>query len=346
MQIGSYAIGEGNPCFVIAEAGVNHNGDIALAKRLLDAAVEAGANAVKFQSFHAESIASSEAPKAAYQVATTGASETQREMLQRLELTHAAHEELSRHASERGIIFCSTPFDIASVDLLEALDVPFFKVASGELTHVPLLRRIARTGRPVVVSTGMSELQEVESALGTLRAAGARDIALLHCLSEYPAPSAEANLRAMATMRERFGTPVGYSDHTLGVEVAVASVALGASILEKHLTLDRSMPGPDHRASLEPREFSELVRQVRSVESALGDGVKRPGKSEMANRAIARRGVFAAVAIPKGTVLTADMLACKRPDDGIPASQFDSVVGRRVRLDLRAGEKLSWEQLD
>jgi N,N'-diacetyllegionaminate synthase len=346
MQIGSYAIGEGNPCFVIAEAGVNHNGDIALAKRLLDAAVEAGANAVKFQSFHAESIASSEAPKAAYQVATTGASETQREMLQRLELTHAAHEELSRHASERGIIFCSTPFDIASVDLLEALDVPFFKVASGELTHVPLLRRIARTGRPVVVSTGMSELQEVESALGTLRAAGARDIALLHCLSEYPAPSAEANLRAMATMRERFGTPVGYSDHTLGVEVAVASVALGASILEKHLTLDRSMPGPDHRASLEPGEFSELVRQVRSVESALGDGVKRPGKSEMANRAIARRGVFAAVAIPKGTVLTADMLACKRPDDGIPASQFDSVVGRRVRLDLRAGEKLSWEQLD
>jgi N,N'-diacetyllegionaminate synthase len=346
MRIGSHAIGEGNPCFVIAEAGVNHNGDVALAKRLLDAAAEAGANAVKFQTFHAESIASSEAPKAAYQVATTGASETQREMLQRLELTNAAHEELSRHASERGIIFCSTPFDIASVDLLEALDVPFFKVASGELTHVPLLRRIARTGRPVVVSTGMSELQEVESALRTLRAAGARDVALLHCLSEYPAPSAEANLRAMATMRERFGTPVGYSDHTLGVEVAVASVALGASILEKHLTLDRSMPGPDHRASLEPGEFSELVRQVRSVESALGDGVKRPGKSEMANRAIARRGVFAAVAIPKGTVLTADMLGCKRPDDGIPASQFDSVVGRRVRLDLRAGEKLSWEQLD
>ena len=346
MNIGGHAIGEGSPCFVIAEAGVNHNGDVALAKLLLDAAADAGANAVKFQSFHAESIASSEAPKAAYQVATTGSSETQREMLQRLELTRAAHEELSRHASERGIIFCSTPFDVASVDLLESLDVPFFKVASGELTHVPLLRRIARTGRPVVVSTGMSEIGEVESALRTLRSAGARDIALLHCLSEYPAPSAEANLRAMATMRERFGTPVGYSDHTLGLEVAVASVALGASILEKHLTLDRSMPGPDHRASLEPDEFAELVRQVRSVESALGDGVKRPGKSEMANRAVARRGVFAAVAIPKGTVLTAEMLACKRPDDGIPASEFDAVVGRRARRDLGAGQKLSWEQLD
>jgi N,N'-diacetyllegionaminate synthase len=346
MHIGRHAIGEGNPCFVIAEAGVNHNGDVALAKRLLDVAADAGANAVKFQSFHAENIASNEAPKAAYQIASTGSKETQREMLERLELTRAGHEELTRHASARGIIFCSTPFDLASVDLLEELRVPFFKVASGELTHVPLLRRIARSGKPLVVSTGMSELQEVESALGTLRDAGARHIALLHCLSEYPAPSAEANLRAMATMRERFGTPVGYSDHTVGIEVAVAAVALGASILEKHLTLDRSMPGPDHLASLEPDEFFELVREVRSVESALGDGIKRPGKSEMANRVIARRSVFTAVAVANGTVLTPEMLTCKRPDDGIPASQFDAVVGRRARRDLGPGQKLSWEQLD
>lgn len=346
MRIGRYAIGEGNPCFVIAEAGVNHNGDVALAKRLIEVAVDAGANAVKFQSFRAGDIATSEAPKAAYQIASTGSNETQREMLERLELTRAEQEELSRHARDRGIIFCSTPFDLASVDLLDELDVPFFKVASGELTHIPLLRRIAHTGKPVVVSTGMSELEEVESAVGTLRAAGAGDIALLHCVSEYPASSAEANLRAMATMRERFGTPVGFSDHTVGLEVAVAAVALGASILEKHLTLDRSMPGPDHRASIEPDEFHRLVREIRSVESALGDGVKRPGKSEIANRAIVRRGVFAAVAIPKGTVLTSEMLTCKRPDDGIPASQFDAVVGRRARRDLDAGQKLSWEQLD
>jgi N,N'-diacetyllegionaminate synthase len=346
VRIGRHAIGEGNPCFVIAEAGVNHNGDVALAKRLIDVAVDAGANAVKFQSFRAGDIVSIEAPKAAYQIASTGSNETQREMLERLELTRAGHEELRRHALDRGIIFCSTPFDLASVDLLEELGVPFFKVASGELTHVPLLRRIAQTGKPVVVSTGMSELEEVESALGTLRAAGARDIALLHCVSEYPANSADANLRAMTTMRERFGTPVGYSDHTVGLEVAVAAVALGASILEKHLTLDRSMPGPDHRASIEPDEFHELVREVRSVESALGDGIKRPGKSEMANRAIIRRGVFAAVPIPKGTVLTSAMLSCKRPDDGIPASQFDAVVGRRARRDLDAGQKLFWEQLD
>jgi N-acetylneuraminate synthase/N,N'-diacetyllegionaminate synthase len=192
----------------------------------------------------------------------------------------------------------------------------------------------------------MSELKEVEAALGLLRAAGARDIALLQCVSEYPAPSDDANLRAMATMRERFGTPVGYSDHTLGLEVAVAAVALGASILEKHLTLDRAMPGPDHRASLEPGEFRELVREIRSVESALGDGVKRPGRSESANRAVTRRGVFAAVDIAKGTVLTSEMLTCKRPDDGIPASEFDAVVGRRARRDLGAGQKLSWDLLD
>jgi N,N'-diacetyllegionaminate synthase len=346
MRIGDRAIGDGARCFLIAEAGVNHNGDIRLARSLIDAAADAGADAVKFQSFHAESVASADAPKAAYQIARTGPEGSQLEMLARLELSADGHAELFAYARERSLIFCSTPFDIASVDLLERLDVPFFKIASGEITHVPLLRRVARTGRPLVMSTGMADLEEVGSALATLRAAGAGDVALLHCVSEYPAPTAEANLRAMASMRAQFGVPVGYSDHTLGLEVAVAAVALGAAILEKHLTLDRAMPGPDHRASLEPAEFRELVREVRGVEAALGDGVKGPGRSEIANRAITRRGVFASVDIRKGTVLTPAMLACRRPADGIPASQFDSVVGRRARRDLTAGAKLSWDQLD
>jgi N,N'-diacetyllegionaminate synthase len=346
MQIGSRFVGDGAPCFVIGEAGVNHNGEIDLARRLVDAAVNAGADAVKFQSFRADSLAASDAPKAAYQLASTGSETSQWDMLHELELSEADHEEISAYAKQRGIIFCSTPFDLESVDLLERLGVPLFKVSSGDLTHLPLLRRLGRTDKPTILSTGMADLDEVGAAIGTLREAGARDIALLHCVTEYPAPSSEANLRAMASMRERYHVPVGYSDHTTGLEVAVAAVALGACILEKHLTLDRAMPGPDHRASLEPHEFRNLVQQVRSVESALGDGVKRPGPSEIANQVIGRRGIFAAVAIGKGTILTADMLVCKRPADGIPASAFDAVVGRRSSVDLRAGQKLSWECLD
>jgi N-acetylneuraminate synthase/N,N'-diacetyllegionaminate synthase len=346
MRIGERTIGAGHACFIVAEAGVNHNGDLEQAKRLVDAAAEAGADAIKFQSFQAESLASSDAPKAVYQIARTGREGSQREMLHALELSRPAHEALSRHAHERGILFCSTPFDLASADLLVEIGVPFFKVSSGDLTHIPLLRHLARTGKPIVLSTGMADLNEVGSALDVLRAAGARDVALLHCVTEYPAPGAEANLRAMGSMRERFAVPVGYSDHTLGLQVALAAVALGACILEKHLTLDRAQPGPDHHASLEPEEFRQLVREVRAVEASLGDGVKRPAPSEVANRAVARRSVFAAVDIHKGTVLAAEMLVCKRPEDGIPASRFDAVVGRSARSDIHAGDKLTWDQIE
>jgi len=346
MKIGSRSIGAGWPAFVIAEAGVNHDGDVERAKLLIDAASDAGADAVKFQSFSAASVASADAPKAPYQVARTGAEGSQLQMLRRLELSPAAHRDLSDHARGRGIVFCSTPFDLASVDLLEQLGVPFFKIASGEITHVPLLRRIGSTGKPIVLSTGMADEAEIETALATLRAAGAQEIALLHCVSEYPAPVAEANLRAIESLRRRFGTPVGYSDHTLGLEAAVAAVVLGACIVEKHLTLDRNAAGPDHRASLEPQDFLELVRQIRSVESAMGDGIKRPTASELANRVVTRRGLFAAVDIGKGTVVTPELVVCKRPSDGIEASHFDAVIGRRARRDLVRGQKLTWEHLD
>jgi N,N'-diacetyllegionaminate synthase len=346
LKIGGRLIGNGSPCFVIAEAGVNHNGDVELARRLIDAAVEAGADAVKFQTFHADALASADAPKAAYQITLTGDAESQRDMLRRLELSPAAHTELSRHARSRGILFCSTPFDLESVDLLADLNVPFFKVSSGDLTYVPLLRHLARKERPIVLSTGMADMAEVEAALEILRAAGARDVALLQCVTAYPAPAPDVNLSVIGMLRERFGVPVGYSDHTLGREVAVAAVALGAAILEKHLTLDRGLPGPDHRASLEPDEFAALVREIRVVEAALGDGQKRPMPSETTNRAIAaRRSVVAAVDIRAGTSIRAGMLDCARPGDGIPAAEFDSVVGRRATRAFRAGEKIVREDL-
>ncbi len=340
------SIGAGVPCFVIAEAGVNHNGDTALAHRLVDVAAEAGADAVKFQSFRAESLASTEARKAAYQVSETGGGESQLEMLQRLELDVGVHEELARHCEECGIIFLSTPFDCGSADLLEKLNVAFFKISSGDLTNIPLLRHIARKRTPIILSTGMSDMDEVAVAVECIAAAGNKEIILLHCVSDYPAPADQANLRAMQAMRERFGFPVGFSDHTLGLEVALAAVALGAAALEKHLTLDRTLPGPDHRVSLEPQEFRELVCKIRIVESALGDGVKQVAASERDNRNLVRRSLFAAVDMPAGTLIREEMLECKRPADGIPASECDSVVGRRVRRSFKVGEKLAWERIE
>ncbi|HEV8537160.1 MAG TPA: N-acetylneuraminate synthase [Candidatus Limnocylindria bacterium] len=341
MHIGGHLIGDGAPCFVIAEAGVNHNGDVELARRLVVAAADAGADAVKFQTFRAEALATADAPKADYQAVRTSSSESQREMLRRLELSAEAHVELSRHARARGIIFSSTPFDLESADLLAELDVPFFKVSSGDLTYIPLLRHLAAKGRPIVLSTGMADFAEVGLALRTMREAGAADVALLQCVTAYPAPSAEVNLRAMAALGSRFGVPVGYSDHTRGREVAIAAVALGAAIIEKHLTLDRDLPGPDHEASLEPGEFRELVREVRSVEAALGNGDKHAMPSELSNKAVAaRRSVVAAVDIAAGARVGPEMLDCQRPGDGIPAAEFDSVVGRRATRAFRAGEKI------
>jgi N,N'-diacetyllegionaminate synthase len=343
--VGERAIGDDAPTFVVAEAGVNHNGDLRLARRLIDAAREAGADAVKFQTFRSDALVSRHAPKAAYQRAATGAGESQAEMLARLELTREQHVELRDHCVKAGILFFSAPFDHASADALAELGVGLFKVPSGEITNLPLLRHVAAKGRPVILSTGMSTLDEVAEAVAAIRAVGDPPLALLHCVSAYPAPVEEMNLRALDTLRARFGGPVGLSDHTVGIEVALAAVARGAAIVEKHLTLDKALPGPDHRASLEPAEFVALVRGIRAIEAALGDGEKRPMPSEADVRRVARKSLVASRPLRAGEPLTAEAVTAKRPGTGIPPSQLASVLGRRVRRDVAADEVLDWAML-
>ncbi len=339
-------IGAGHPVFVIAEAGVNHNGDLDLARRLVDVAARAGADAGKFQTFAAERVAAREAPKADYQRQTTSADEGQQEMLRRLELSPAAHRELQAHARSRGLLFLSTPFDEASADLLDALGVPAIKIGSGEVTNHPFLEHVARKGRPIILSTGMSSLDEVGAAVAAVRATGNDDLILLHCVSEYPARAGDANVRAMLTLAEAFRTPVGYSDHTPGLEVALAAVALGAAVIEKHFTLDRGLPGPDHRASLEPAQLTELVRAIRVVEEALGDGVKAPTAGELGNRMVARRSLAAAVDLPAGVALSRESLCALRPATGIPPASLPAVIGRTLARARRAGELIGWSDLE
>lgn len=331
--------------YVIAEAGVNHNGELALAKRLADAAKACGADAVKYQSFKAESLVSRRAEKARYQKMSTGPSGSQLDMIRKLELSEADHRALAEHCRRLGITFLSTPFDEESADLLDGLGVPLFKLASGELTNKPLLQHVAAKGKPLILSTGMSTLAEVAEALGWARAVGSAPVTLLHCLTEYPAPSDQVNLRAMDTLREQLGVPVGYSDHTPGIEIAVAAVARGATVLEKHLTLDKTLAGPDHAASLDPAEFAALVRAVRSVSAALGDGVKRPASCEIDNRTVARRSVVAAADLPAGHALRRADLALKRPAGGIAPAELERVLGRRLKKAVVADEALTWEAL-
>jgi len=344
-EIDERRIGVSAPVFIVAEAGVNHNGNPALARRLVDAAAECGADAVKFQTFTVDALLTREAPKAGYQVETTGAGESQREMLARLELGADRLAELRDRAGKHGLVFFSAPFDEASADALEALDVAVYKVPSGEITNLPLLRHIAAKGRPIILSTGMATLEEVEQAVAAIRAAGDPPLALLHCLSAYPAPVEEVNLRAMDSLASRFGYPVGYSDHTLGIEIAVAAAARGAAIIEKHLTLDKTLPGPDHRASLDVAEFSAMVRAIRSVESALGDGVKRPMPSEADTRRVARKSLVAARALKAGERVAAGDLASKRPGTGISPAELPRVLGLRLTRDVAADEVIPWEAL-
>jgi N,N'-diacetyllegionaminate synthase len=300
---------------------------------------------VKFQTFRTDALVSAAAPKARYQVETTGGAESQQAMLARLELGPDAHAMLRDHAVARGLVFFSTPFDEASADLLDRLGVELFKVPSGEVTNLPLLRHVAAKGRPVLLSTGMSTLDEVAAAVETIRVAGDPPLAILHCVSAYPAPVEDTNLRAMDTLRARFGRPVGLSDHTLGIEIALAAVARGAAVLEKHLTLDRALPGPDHRASLEPTDFAALVRGVRAIERALGDGNKRPMPSELDTRAVARRSLVAARSLPAGHRLTRDDVAIKRPGTGLAPADLEAVVGRTLARAVGADELLDWGAL-
>lgn len=327
---------------IIAEAGVNHNGDMSLAKRLVDVAAEAGADLIKFQTFNAGRLVTREARKAEYQLRSTDGAESQFEMLRRLELSDADHRQLIDHCRQRGIGFFSTGFDIESVDQLVQMGVRQFKVPSGEITNLPYLRHISRYGYTVILSTGMATMGEIEAAIEVLESAGTprHDIKVLHCTTEYPTPMSEVNLRAMQSIAAAFGVDVGYSDHTRGIEVAVAAVALGATVIEKHFTLDRNLPGPDHKASLEPDELKAMVAAIRNIEIAMGDGIKRITESERKNRPIARKSLVASTRIKAGEPFSAENLACKRPGSGISPMRWDEVLGRRAPRDFSTDEMI------
>jgi N,N'-diacetyllegionaminate synthase len=345
VEIGKRRIGEGERCYVIAEAGVNHNGNVELARKLVMAAASAGADAVKFQTFRTEALASSRAAKVAYQKETTRVDESQQAMLKRLELPDSAFAELMAIAGNLGIEFLSTPFDPESVCHLLDLGVPAIKVSSGDLTNEPLLRQIAESGKPILLSTGMAYLGEVEKALETIEQAGSSAVILLHCVSSYPTDPEAVNLRAMDTMNRAFCVPVGFSDHTLGVEVAVAAVARGAQVLEKHLTLDCSLPGPDHRASLDPGTFAAMVRAVRNVEAALGHGRKLPHTTEAEARDLVRKSVVAVRPIAAGAVISEGDVGLRRPGTGLPPHDYGFVVGRRARHEIAADTPITLEDL-
>ncbi|UCG39539.1 MAG: N-acetylneuraminate synthase [bacterium] len=345
IQIADRVVGAGSPCLVIAEAGVNHNGDKDTAMALVDAAAGAGADAVKFQTFRTDSLVTRWAPKAAYQRKTTRESESQYEMLRRLELPGGVYRELASHCRDLGILFLSTPFDAQSADLLQEIGVPAFKVPSGEVTNLPLLRHIGSKGKPVILSTGMADIGEVSRAVETLEEAGSRDMVILHCVSSYPAQPDEMNLRAMDTLRQAFGYPVGLSDHTLGFEISLAAVALGAAVLEKHFTLDRNLPGPDHGASLEPEELASMVKAVRKVEAALGSGLKEPSAAERDTARSVRKSLVAAQFIAAGTILEGDMIAVRRPGTGLPPARLPDLIGRKALVDIQEGQLLAEEMV-
>ncbi len=330
IEIGERKIGAGQPCFVIAEAGVNHDGSLRRAFELVDAAVTAQADAVKFQTFSTDALVSPQSP--------------QYGMLRNLELSGDDFRELADYCRGRNILFLSTAFDEGSAALLDRLGMPVFKVPSGELTNLPFIRALCAFGKPLIVSTGMAGMEEIHTAAGIIKAAGI-PFAVLHCVSAYPAESSATNLRAMETLARELGVPAGFSDHSLGTAIPIAAVALGAKILEKHFTLSRELPGPDHRASLEPNELCEMITSIRAVEAALGDGVKRPALIELETAKIARRSVVAARAIDAGTTIAPDMLTIKRPGTGLLPAQLPSVIDRVARVRIAEGTPISWELL-
>ena len=325
---------------IIAEAGVNHNGDLEIAKQLVDAAANAGAELVKFQTFSAERLATVSAPKPDYQNQTTDHKQSQFAMLRQLELTPQMHQQLIAYCAQKGIGFFFTGFDIQSVDYLASLGAERFKIPSGEITNLPYLRHIGRFGKPLILSTGMATLGEIEAALDALEIAGTprSRTTVLHCNTEYPTPMQDVNLRAMTNIRDAFGVEVGYSDHTAGIEVPIAAVVLGATVIEKHLTLDRNLPGPDHKASLEPDEFAAMVRAIRNIEQAMGDGIKRPSPSEAKNKPIARKSLVAAKPIRAGDRITPENLTAKRPGTGVSPMRWDEAIERAATRDYGEDE--------
>ena len=327
--------------FIIAEAGINHNGSLEMALRLIDVACAAGADAVKFQTFKADRIIAVNAPKAEYQKDATGTDESQLEMVKKLELDEAAHTRLHNYCQDKDIRFLSTPFDLESIDLLTRLGLEIFKIPSGEITNLPYLRKLGALKKRLILSTGMADLSEIKDALDVLADAGSRmeDITVLHCNTEYPTPFEDVNLRAMLTIRSAFpGISVGYSDHTLGIEAPIAAVAIGATVIEKHFTLDRNLPGPDHRASLEPDELAAMISAIRNIEKALGTGIKKPSPSESRNIPVARKSIVAAAPIKKGETFTEMNITVKRPGTGITPMRWDEMIGRKAAKPYRKDE--------
>tara|TARA_B100001564_G_C20644279_1_gene673685 strand:+ start:706 stop:1713 length:1008 start_codon:yes stop_codon:yes gene_type:complete len=329
-----------SPILIIAEAGVNHNGDLDLAKQLIDVAADAGADLVKFQTFNADRLVTREAKKSDYQSSATGSAETQHQMLSRLELSANMHRELIAYCATRNIGFFSTGFDIESVDFLISLGINHFKIPSGEITNLPYLRHIGQFSKPVIISTGMATMGDIEAAIDVLVQAGTTRslITVLHCTTEYPTPMSEVNLHAIQSIRAAFGVTVGYSDHTAGIEVAIAAAALGATVIEKHFTLDKSLPGPDHKASLEPDELKTMVSAIRNIEMALGDGIKRLTPSEAHNKPVARKSLVASKAIKAGEVFSTENITVKRPGTGISPMNWDAVIGGKAVRDFAIDE--------
>jgi len=324
--------------FIIAEAGDNHNGDYNLALKLIDVAKSSGADAVKFQTFKTEKIISKYANKAEYQKSTTGSDENQFDMVKKLELSFKQFKNIKKYCDQKNILFLSTPFDLDSVEFLDSLDIPLWKIPSGEITNIPYLIKIAKTGKPIIMSTGMCYMEEIKYAVEILKNNGAGKITLLHCNTEYPTPYEDVNLNAMIAIKKDFGFDVGYSDHTLGIEIPIAAVAMGAKVIEKHFTLDKNLEGPDHQASLEPEELSAMVRSIRNIEVAMGDGVKKPSKSEAKNIDIARKSIVANRDIKKGEILTEDNLAIKRPGNGISPIKWYEIIGKKATRDFKEDE--------
>jgi N,N'-diacetyllegionaminate synthase len=320
--------------FIIAEAGVNHNGDIEIAKNMINAAVGFNADAIKFQTFHADKVVVRSAEKAKYQKETTNSYESQFDMLRKLELCESQHYELIAYCQKKGILFLSTPFDFTSIDFLQSINISMWKIPSGEITNLPYLVRIAQTGKPVILSTGMSTLEEVKNAVEILRRNGSGEITVLHCNTEYPTPYEDVNLNAMLTMQRELEVKVGYSDHTPGIEVPIAAVAMGAVVIEKHFTLDKKMEGPDHKASLEPGEFVAMVKAIRNIEKALGNSEKKPSSSETKNIVIARKSIVAQRDIKKGENFTEDNITVKRPGNGISPMKWFEVLEKTAIKDF------------
>jgi len=330
-----------NKTYIIAEAGVNHNGSLEMAFQLIDVAVAAGADAVKFQTFKAEKVIAVNTPKADYQKETTGSDESQLEMVRKLELDETAHTRLYQHCQHKDIQFLSSPFDLESIDLLNRLGLEVFKIPSGEINNLPYLRKLGALKKLLFLSTGMADLGEIEDALDVLTESGTplKNITVLHCNTEYPTPFEDVNLRTIQTIRNAFpGISVGYSDHTIGIEVPIAAVAMGATVIEKHFTLDRNLPGPDHRASLEPHELTAMISGIRNIEKALGTGIKKPSPSELKNKPNARKSIVAAFPIKEGETFTEMNITVKRPGTGITPMRWDEIIGRKAKKSYRRDE--------